>query len=262
MSPSVAPLSPPDSFLAGTREHSIELDAEEKRRIGLFLALLLDANTRTNLTAIRDPEEAWTRHALDALSLLAVLAEIPAGGTVLDVGSGGGVPGLVLAIARPELRYTLLDATAKKCEFMREAASAIGLSNVSVVQGRAEPLGHDRGERVNEGGTSRREGGMRESFDLVTARALGRIAVASELTIPFAKVGGLVVLVKGAKADEELEEAKGALHLLHASHAATILTPTGRLVVLEKRRTTPKNYPRRDGEPKRTPLGVQRARVE
>jgi 16S rRNA (guanine527-N7)-methyltransferase len=93
----------------------------------------------------------------------------------------------------------------------------------------------------------------------VVSRAVGRLATLLELTVPLAKVGGLIVLTKGQKADEELAEAKQTLHMLHAAHAGTVDTPTGRLVVIEKLRDTPKMYPRGDGEPKRSPLGVGRA---
>jgi len=218
--------------------------------------MLLAANKAFNLTAIRDPDEAWSRHVLDSLSLLGVLAEIeaPEGGSlrVIDVGTGGGLPGIPIAMARPDITMTLLDATAKKCTFLDHVARELGLTNVEVVCARAEAAGQDRGERTGTG----RVGAHRDSYDLVVARAVGKLATLSELTIPFARVGGLIALIKGEKAGEELEEAKGALHLLHTAHAGTIQTPTGRIVVLEKQRQTPKSYPRRDGEPKRAPLGV------
>ncbi len=220
------------------------------------MGMLLAANKAFNLTAIRDPGEAWTRHVLDSLTLLGVLAEIetPEGQSlrVIDVGTGGGLPGIPLAIARQDVSVTLLDATAKKCAFLDHVAQELGLTNLEVVCARAEAAGRDRGERTGTG----RRGGHREMYDLVVARAVGRLATLSELTIPFARVGGLIALIKGAKADEELVEAKGALHLLHTSHAGTVQTGTGRIVVLEKQRPTPKSYPRRDGEPKRAPLGV------
>ncbi|MEN0021080.1 MAG: 16S rRNA (guanine(527)-N(7))-methyltransferase RsmG [Planctomycetota bacterium] len=256
------PLSPPASFEAALAELGVQLEQNDAERLGLYLALLYQANATTNLTAIRDPDEAWTKHIFDALTLLPVLQEVPVGDgqarRLLDVGTGGGVPGLPLAIALPDWRFTLLDATQKKCEFLRVTADAIGLTNVDVVQARCEQAGHDRGRIVDEGGVRRREGALRASFDVVTARALGRVAVAAELTVPFAVEGGLVLLIKGQKADEELAEAKAALHLLHTHHAGTVDTPTGRIVVLEKQRTTPKSYPRRDGEPKRSPLGVSK----
>ena len=232
------------------------LSDAETAMLGRYLGMLLEANRAFNLTAIRDPGEAWTRHVLDSLTLLGVLDELsPEEGRpmrVIDVGAGGGLPGLPLAIARSDIRVTLLDATAKKCAFLGNVSRELGLSNVEVLCARAEAAGQDRGERTGTG----RVGARRDAYDLVTARAVGRMATLSELTVPFARVGGLVALIKGEKAGEELDEAKGALHLLHAAHAGTIQTPTGRIVVLEKLRQTPKLYPRRDGEPKRAPLGV------
>jgi len=220
-----------------------------------------------NLTAVTDAGEAWDRHVLDSLTLLPVLAEAEVDPAregpgrdrlrVLDVGSGGGLPGLVLACVMPGADFVLLDATEKKCRFLRHAARELGLGNVGVVHGRAEAAGHERGTRVDSGGVSRRDGAMRESFDVVTARAVGGLATLAELVVPFARVGGLCALIKGQKAEEELAAAKAGLHLLHASHAGTVETPTGRIVVLEKRRRTPRVYPRANGEPKRKPLGVE-----
>lgn len=219
---------------------------------------MLEANKAFNLTAIADPPAAWERHILDSLTLLPVLGEAAPAREgepvrVIDVGSGAGLPGIPLAIVRPDVRVTLLDATAKKCEFLRACARELGLTNVEVVCARAEQAGQDRGEHSGAG----RVGGRRDAYDLVVARAVGRLATLAELCVPLARVGGLIALVKGEKAEEELAEAKGALHLLHAAHAGTIRTPTGRVVVLEKLRATPKVYPRRDGEPKRSPLGVE-----
>jgi 16S rRNA (guanine527-N7)-methyltransferase len=223
--------------------------------------MLLEANASAlNLTGVTEPEAAWERHVLDSLTLLPMVAELPEGARVLDVGSGGGLPGVPLAIVMPHLKFTLLEATGKKVEYLRAVARALGLKNLEVVQGRAETMGHDRGEKGVSGG---RVGGFREGFDIVTARAVGRLAVLAELTVPFAKVvqgeepGGLVLLIKGQKAEEELEEAKEALHLLKVVHAATVDTPTGRVIVLEKRSATPKLYPRADGEPARRPLGIK-----
>ncbi len=218
---------------------------------------MLEANRSFNLTAIKDADTAWERHILDALTLLPVLAEASPAAEgeplrVIDVGAGAGLPGIPLAVARPDARVTLLDATAKKCDFMRACVRELGLENVEVVNTRAEQAGQDRGAKTSGG----RVGAHRDAYDLVTARAVGRLATLAELTVPLARVGGLVALIKGEKAEEELAEAKGALHLLHAAHAGTIQTPTGRVVVLEKLRATPKMYPRRDGEPKRSPLGV------
>lgn len=257
----VEALPVPEAFVESARAFGVEFEPTDLERLGRYLALLLAGNEVVNLTAVRDAEEAWTRHILDAMTLMPVLAEAQiegdAGLRVLDVGTGGGLPGLALACVLPDASFTLLDATEKKCAFCRHAAKELGLERVRVVHARAEGAAHDRGVRQDSGGTSRREGAMRGAFDVVVSRAVGRLATLAELTVPFARVGGLCALVKGARAEEELVEAKASLHLLHATHAGTVETPTGRIVVLEKRRETPRLYPRGNGEPKRKPLGVE-----
>jgi len=244
---------PTQAFFEACAGFGIELESGESPRLGRFVSLLMEANERTNLTAIREVDEVWIRHIFDALTLLPVLGncepdEPGRSLRVCDVGSGGGVPGLPLAIVRSDVEFTLLEATGRKVAFLEHVVEQMQLDNVRVVQGRAERLGAP---------TAPEDGlWLRDRFDCVTARALGRIAVASELCVPLARVGGVVALVKGQRADEELAEAKRALHMLHVAHAGTVDTPTGRIVVLEKLRSTPRLYPRRDGEPKRSPLGV------
>lgn len=254
-------LQPPEGWTDRCSDLGVSFEPGEVEKLGAFLALMLDENTRMNLTAIRDPEEAWEKHILDALTVLPVLAEVQPDTeegvedrrvSVLDVGSGGGVPGIPLAIVMPNVNFTLMDSTAKKTAFLKRAVTELGLTNVRVVTGRAETLGQDRGERTSQG----RAGGYRDRFDAVVARAVGRMVTLVEITVPMARVGGLVVMIKGQRADEELTEAKAAMHLLHAAHSGTIDTPTGRVVVIEKLRNTPRDYPRKDGEPKRAPLGV------
>ncbi|MDX2114983.1 MAG: 16S rRNA (guanine(527)-N(7))-methyltransferase RsmG [Planctomycetota bacterium] len=229
-------------------EIGVELDPQDGPALARFLSILLAANEVVNLTAITEPDEAWRRHILDALSLVPLLADLPEGARVADVGSGGGVPAIPLAITMPQLRFTCIDATGKKAQFLREAAAALGLANLDVLCERAEVAGQRW--REDEPSAPR----LRESFDAVTARALGRLNVAAELTVPLAAVGGRVLLVKGEKAEEELAEAAHAIGVLGARHALTMPTPTGRIVVLEKRSRTPKVYPRSAGEPKKNPL--------
>ena len=255
MGSSQASSGPPAGWHERVRALGVSFAPGEEALLASYLDLLLEANTRMNLTAIRDRDDAWDKHVFDALTLVPVLADLPEDAEVIDVGSGGGIPGLVLACVMPRVRFTLLDSTGKKCEFLTDAASRLGLKNVAVVNARAEKVGHDRGER----GPTGRSGGHRGRYDAVVSRAVGRMAMLLELTVPLAKVGGLIVLTKGQKADEELAEARQALHMLHAAHAGTVETPTGRLVVIEKLRDTPKAYPRQDGEPKKSPLGVGRA---
>lgn len=229
---------PPDITERAAR-FQLELDPAELARLDEFLHLLLRANEQFNLTAIRDEDEAWTRHILDSLTLLPLLAEAEVR-TAVDVGAGGGLPGIPLAVCLPDVQFTLIETTGKKAHFLENATKQLSLDNVTVVNDRAETLGQDRR--------------YRELFDAVLARAVGPLNVLTELTIPLARVGGLIFAIKGQRADEELAAAKQALYKLHAHHTDTIATPTGRIVMIQKVRKTPREYPRRPGEPKRSPL--------
>lgn len=240
------PFPPTDKFLEETAKVGVALDEGDLDRFGAYLERLYEANKSFNLTAVRDPEEGWIRHILDSLTLIPLIADAGAGKpTVADVGSGGGAPGLVLAIAMPDARFTLIEATGKKARFLDDTARALGLSNVKVEHARAEDLGHVKA--------------FRERFDVVLARAVGRVAVSAELTVPLAKVGGLILMNKGQRLEEELREAHEALRTLHARVAGVVETPTGRILALEKEQTTARKFPRRAGEPKRAPLGVDAA---
>jgi len=233
-------------------QHGIVLENDEPTKLGRFMAMLMHANTRMNLTAVRDEQEAWDRHIFDSLTLLPMLSELQDNAKIIDIGTGGGLPGIPLAIVMPQHRFTLVDSTKKKCDYLDQVIKALGLTNARVICARAEALGQDRGERIATG----RIDAHREHYDIAMARGVGQIPMLAELTVPLVKVGGLVLMTKGQRADEELASAKQALHMLHAAHAGTVDTPTGRVVVIEKLRRTPRDYPRRDGEPKRAPLGV------
>jgi 16S rRNA (guanine527-N7)-methyltransferase len=217
--PSPPALPAPGDLGARLAALEVTLDAAQLLRLGDFLARLLAMNEHLNLTAILEPEQAWTRHALDALSLVPHLAALPAGASVLDVGSGGGVPGIPLAIARPDLRVTLLDATAKKVAFLDAVARAVGLANVTAWSGRAEVLARDHGR----------------TFDAVTARAVARLATLVPWTAPFVRPGGSLLLLKGERAEAELEEAAAVIARFGCAHERTVVTSTGRVVVLRVR---------------------------
>ena len=233
-------LSPPQIFLLEAQAYGIAFDPGDLERLGLFLELLLAANARFNLTAITDPAEAWMKHVFDSLTLMPCL-EAAEANLVIDVGSGGGLPGVPLAIAEPAVRFVLLEATGKKAEFLRQAVEVLALENAEVVNERAETIGQDRQHH-------------REHYDAVIARAVGKLAVVLELTVSLARVGGHVLTIKGAQAGKEIEEAGRALRVLHCEIVHTARTPTGTILVIEKRRPTGMLYPRRPGEPKRAPL--------
>lgn len=241
--------APTPGFRKLCEGYGLELETGELERLARFLSLMLASNDVVNLTAITEPEEAWRRHIFDSLSLLPFfqemsesMAEVGQRLSVADVGSGGGLPAIPLAIVHPEVDFTLIESTGKKAMFLNHAIAELELPNVRVLKARAEEAGQDVRNH-------------REAYDVVTARAVGRIIVLSELTAALAKVGGMVLLTKGAKAPEELAEASLALKKLGLTHAGTHETPTGRIVALEKVDQTPRTYPRRPGEPKRAPIG-------
>ncbi len=214
--PAPAPLPvPPDlaERLAGIK---VTLDDTAVSRIADFLGRLLAMNEHMNLTAITYPAEVWTRHALDALTLVPELARLPPKARVVDLGSGGGVPGIILAIARLDFSFTLVEATAKKAAFLADVAAALGLTNVTVLNVRAESL---------HAGTTLR------AFDAVTARAVGKLEVLIPLAAPLIKTGGRMLFIKGERADDERMAAQKQLMRQRCRHRRTTQTPTGRVVV-------------------------------
>ena len=232
--------APPDSFVQMAEGFGVSFDDGDLARFGRYLELLSEANASFNLTRITEPAAMWERHIFDSLTLLPLIAEFGDGASVIDVGSGGGAPGIPLAAAMPGVRFTLVESVGKKAAFLKDTAGAMGLGNVTVLSERAETVGRDKEHR--------------ERYDVATARALGAMRVAAELLTPLVKIGGVALFIKGQKAAEELEDAKKALHMLHTPVAGVVETPTGKIVVLDKPRKTPGAYPRRPGDPKREPL--------
>lgn len=244
-----------DIVAAGAASFGLDLPDEARRRLARFAALLLDANRRLNLTRIVEPAEVERRHLLDSLTCaLPVLEPLRAGAAwrCLDVGSGGGLPGIPLAIVFPALAVTLLEATGKKAAFLRDAVDALGLERASVVAARAEDAARDRAHR--------------DAYDLVVARALAPLDVALEWCLPFVKPGGLLVLPRGGDLAEQRAAGEVAARALAARlrpplPLAVPELPSGRsLVVAEKLGPTPSRFPRRAGLAAKQPLGGARAR--
>jgi 16S rRNA (guanine527-N7)-methyltransferase len=224
---------------------TLELPAGFLDRAGAFVALLLEANGRLNLTRVVEPNDVARLHLLDSLAALPIIDPM-APRRACDLGSGGGVPGLVLAIARPAIHWTLVDSVRKKGDAMRSFADALELPNVSVVPERAEVMGRDPR--------------YRESFDLVTARACAALPVLVEYALPLIRTGGSLLAWKGRISDDELGAGATAAAELGGGDAA--VHPTGfeslgdhRFVVVSKDRPTPDRFPRRPGEGGRKPLG-------
>ncbi len=199
-----------------------------------FLSLLLAQNETLNLTAIRDPEQAAQRHIGDAL---AVYDAFPlAGKRIIDVGSGGGLPGIPLRLRDPSIHLTLLEATAKKVAFLQRTCDTLGLTDVRCVAARAEEQALLPG--------------YRDSFDVAIARGVAFLPVLCELCLPFVRPGGHFLAMKGGDADEEMGAARDIVSLLGGRFDRAIPYALGAeirhtLIVIEKKRATPIGYPRR-----------------
>ncbi len=229
----------PAEVVAEGKAYGVDLLGPLGAQLGQYLELLLETNRSFNLTAITSLDEAWQRHIADSLSLVPDLKALPAGSRVVDLGSGGGLPAIPLAAALPELHFTLVEATGKKARFLADAASALGLKNVLVKNERAEDFGH---------------GPDRARFDAATSRALSRLPVLLELSLPLLRVGGIKVAIKGEQAEQEAHEAARALQVLGGQLESLRRTPTGTVVKVLKVAASPARYPRPSGEPKRRPL--------
>jgi 16S rRNA (guanine527-N7)-methyltransferase len=235
--------APPQAFFDMLAAQHIELEPGDAERLGTHLDMLLDANERFNLTAIREPAEAWVRHAADSLSMVPFVAEAGAA-CIIDVGTGGGFPGIPLAIAMPDVQVMLVDSVGKKVRFLQEVVDALGLTNATVRQARAEEVAEYKG-------------GLRESFDAVVCRAVGNLATLIELSLPLVKVDGLLLAIKGEKAQEEIVAAERALQELRGELVTTERTPTGTIVAIRKTAKTVRLYPREQGLAARKPLGFK-----
>ena len=223
----------------------LEVTSVAAQRLERYAKLLLEWNERMNLTAITEPVEVAVKHFVDSLSLLWVLDEGVE--SVADVGTGAGFPGLVVAIARPDLRVTLIDALGKRLTFLGAVIDALGIGNATLLHARAEEAG--------------RRADLREGFDVVTARAVAHLATLAEYCLPLARVGGEFVAMKARAVDEEVAIAGPAIATL-GGEVTTVLRfalPGGReervLVRVSKLRPTPEAYPRRAGVPERRPIG-------
>ena len=231
-------------------EISVPLSAEEIRSFQIYASMLREKNKVMNLTAVDDDQGIAMKHFIDSLTLCSYIRkeEEKAGGKTIrlaDVGTGAGFPGLPLKISMPELDVTLMDSLAKRLNFLGEVVERLGLEKVSLVHTRAEDGGRDKK--------------YREKYDVVTARAVARLPVLAEYCLPFVKVGGVFLAMKG-HAEEEVQDAGKAIATLGGTIEKTdTFTLPGTdmertVVVIRKIRPTPPKYPRKAGTPAKEPL--------
>ena len=229
-----------EELLSGAKALGLELNEGQIAAFERYADLLVEKNTVMNLTAITAPAEIARLHFLDSLALLR-LADFR-GKRVLDVGCGAGFPGVPLLIGAPSVRLSLLDSTAKRMQWLSdELLPALGLE-AECLTGRAEELIE----------------GRREAFDLCVSRAVARLNILCELCLPYVRVGGSFLAMKGPAASDELAEAENAVRRLGGAVREIAEYPLGdavhRVVVIDKTRPTPPRYPRRYAKIKQSPL--------
>ena len=232
-----------DLLCAEAENVGVQLDRAGAERL-LVLCDLVRASPH-NLTAILEPEAMRRKHLVDSLSCLPTAA-IVSGERIVDLGSGAGFPGIPIAVLCPETEVTLVDAAAKKADFLRTAAERLDLRNVRVVQARAEDLGRDPQ--------------WRGQVDCVTARGVAPLRVLAEFALPLCREGGRLVALKGRGADAEIREAADAMRAVggRVTQRRSLVLPGGdeqrEIVRVDKVGHTPAKYPRRAGIPERRPL--------
>ena len=226
-------------------EAGIPLTAEQIGQFSVYNEMLLDWNTRMNLTALTAPEDVAVKHIIDSLTAYDA-ALFDGARTLIDVGTGAGLPGIPLAVYAPQLTVTLLDSLNKRVRFLTEVTAAMGLQNVRCIHARAEEAARTAEHRA--------------AYDIVVSRAVARLPVLLEYTLPFVRVGGTLLALKGRAYAEEQKEARRAAGVLGGGRITARpvhlpgLDDVRAILTVTKERQTPAAYPRGGGAPTRRPL--------
>ena len=233
------------SYLVNTLSSwNFSLSDKQIQQLDLFYELLVEKNKVMNLTAITEFDDVLVKHFADSLSICTVLPSDVK--TVCDLGTGAGFPGIPMAIAYPEISFTLIDSLNKRIKFLQEVVDTLGLTNVNLVHARAEEAG--RGKNY------------REHFDLVVSRAVANIATLSEYCLPLVKINGYFISFKSGDIKDEIEASGSAVKKLGGTMTEPVYftipeTDISRsFLIINKEKNTPKAYPRKAGTPSKEPL--------
>lgn len=210
------------------------------KQLYTYMECILESNNNINLTSITNPNEFIVKHFIDSL----IISEYIDGNKILDIGTGAGFPGIPLAINNPDKNFVLLDSVNKKLNVIRGTLPKININNVDVIHSRAEDLAHD-----NE---------YREQFDCVVSRAVANLTTLVEYMLPFAKVGGMIICLKGPNYEQELMDASKAIDILGGRVEKTlsfnIEDNERNIIFIKKYKTTPEKFPRGQGKPLKEPI--------
>ena len=223
---------------------NIDIDEKKAAEFEKYKEMMLEYNKVVNLTAITEDDEIKEKHFLDCAALT-LCPELFEGCSLIDIGAGGGFPSIPVKLVRKDIKLTMLDSLNKRISFLRSVTEALKLDNAQAIHMRAEDGGQDKS--------------LREQFDIATARAVADLSVLAELALPFVRVGGYFIALKGSDFSQELENAKPAIKTLggKTQEVREIVLPSGikhSLVVIKKLEKTPNKYPRKAGKPSKDPI--------
>ena len=231
-------------FLDGLEELQISLHEDQMQQFLAYYEMLVETNKVMNLTAITEFDEVIEKHFLDSLSLIRVY-DLRREVKILDMGTGAGFPGVPLKIAFPEIDLVLADSLNKRIKFLQDVIERLGLKKINAVHARAEELGKNKD--------------YREKFDLCVSRAVANLASLSEYCIPFVNEGGMFISYKSGEIEDEVEQSKKAVSILGGAYRQVykfdLYEQKRSFVLIQKKKKTPKAYPRKAGTPTKLPLG-------
>lgn len=234
-----------ETFVNGCSELGIDITENQKSQFEIFKSLLKEWNEKINITAITDDVEIDIKHFLDSITVFKT-NKILAGKSIIDIGTGGGFPGVPIKIIEPKCDVTLFDSLNKRLIFLNEVIDKLGLDGIRTVHGRAEEFG--------------RKEDFRECFDIATSRAVASLNTLCEYALPFVKKGGYFIAMKGPEVDEEIKNSVKAIKLLggHIEDKIEVVLPYSdiehNLLIIKKVENTHEKYPRGGGKPKKNPL--------
>lgn len=232
-------------FIKRMEEGGISLSSVQLEQFDTYFHLLVEWNEKMNLTGITERDAVYEKHFFDSVSL-SFFVNMSNVRKLADIGSGAGFPSIPLKICFPHLQVMIVDSLNKRIQFLTHLKEQLGLDEVVCVHGRAEDIAQLPAHR--------------DSYDLVTARAVARLNVLNEFCLPFAKKGGLFAAMKGSQSDEEVREAAFSLRELKgkikSQHQLTLPNEQSQrhIVIIEKADATPRKYPRKAGTPLKQPL--------